>query len=132
MGAKVTEYKLKPPEASESVIRRAVRQILRFHGWYVVLHQQGLGAHKGFPDLTAYKDGICIMIETKKPSGSLSKDQRVFREDIMQAGMLYIVVRSPEEIINWLDKIRMVCPDNNGHPSVTITPAKGMRVEVVE
>lgn len=76
-----------------------VRQYLALKGWLVFRHQQGLGSHKGFPDLTALKDGETIYIEVKTPRGRLSDYQKLVGEQITAAGARYLVVRSLDDIM---------------------------------
>ena len=83
----------------ESVILDQVRQYLRLRGWLVFRHQQGLGAHKGFPDLTALKGGVTLYIEVRTPPGRLSEHQERFRAGCEAAGGRYIVARCLEDVM---------------------------------
>ena len=83
----------------ESVILDQVRQYLRLRGWLVFRHQQGLGAHKGFPDLTALKDGVTLYVEIKTPRGRLSEHQERFQADCVAAGGRYLVARCLEDVM---------------------------------
>lgn len=53
----------------ETEIQNAVRNELRKDGWMVIRHQQGLGAYKGFADLTAVKDGKLYTLKLKRRQG---------------------------------------------------------------
>ena len=86
----------------ETEIQNAVRNELRKDGWMVIRHQQGLGAYKGFADLTAVKDGKTIYVEIKTPTGRLSDWQKQFKHDIEAHGAQYIVCRSVEDITPYL------------------------------
>jgi len=87
------------PPVKERDILKQVRQYLRLKGWLVYRMQQGLGAHRGFPDLVAAKDGQVLFIEVKTPKGRLSGYQEQFRDEIRAQGLRYIVVRSVEDIM---------------------------------
>lgn len=64
----------------ESIILQSVRQALQVDGWDVTRHQQNLGSRKGFPDLTALKDGKTLYIEIKTPTGCQSVYQVEFQQ----------------------------------------------------
>lgn len=91
----------------ESLILRAVRDFLRLGGWYVVRHQQGLGAHKGFPDLTATKGGRTVFVEVKTATGRQSEAQIEFQREIEARGCEYIVARSTEDVAHLCDCLRL-------------------------
>lgn len=89
----------------ETEIQNSVRDLLRADGWFVIRHQQGMGAHKGLSDLTALKDGVTIYVEIKTPKGRLSEWQEIFKKDIEAHGGRYIVCRSIEDIYPVLTSI---------------------------
>lgn len=82
----------------EADIQDAIRDYLRYTGWFVIRHQQGLGCHRGLADLSATKGGRTLWIEVKTARGRLSEWQERFRADIEAHGGVYIVARSPEDI----------------------------------
>ena len=82
----------------ESVVLDQVREVLRLRGWLVFRHHQGLGSHKGFPDLTALKDGVTIYVECKTATGKLSVHQKNFRRDCEYHGGRYVVARGIEDV----------------------------------
>lgn len=88
----------------ETVIQNQVREALRFDGWYVIRHQQGLGSHAGLSDLTAIKDGRTIYIEIKTPSGHQSDYQKQFQKEIEIHGGTYIICRKLEDIQPYLTR----------------------------
>ena len=45
---------------TETYIRKSIMDALRYSGWDVTYHLQGIGSRKGFPDLTAMKDGRTV------------------------------------------------------------------------
>lgn len=82
----------------ESDILRTVRDFLRWHGWFVVRLQQGLGCHRGLADLVAMRGGRTIWVEVKTPAGRLSEDQEKFWASVQMAGGEYRVVRSLDDV----------------------------------
>ena len=88
----------KPKGPTETDIQNAIRDFLRWRGWFVIRHQQGLGCHKGLSDLTAIKNGRTVYIEVKRPKGTQSDDQLDFQADIEAHGGLYVVARSVEDV----------------------------------
>lgn len=88
----------------ESLIQSQVRDALRMDGWYVIRHQQGLGAHLGLSDLTAIKEGKTIYVEIKTPTGRLSEYQEQFKHDIELHGGTYVVCRCLEDIQPYLTR----------------------------
>ena len=88
----------KPKGPTETDIQNAIREYLRWRGWFVIRHQQGLGCHKGLSDLTAIKNGRTVYIEVKRPKGTQSDDQLDFQADIEAHGGLYVVARSVEDV----------------------------------
>ena len=97
--AKLTKGKRgKPKGPTETEIQSAIREYLRWRGWFVIRHQQGLGCHKGLSDLTAIKKGRTVYIEVKNIFGKLSEKQIEFKSDIENHGGIYLVVRSIADI----------------------------------
>lgn len=96
------QFRESPPKKKQRELERdvmvLVRDYLRLHGWLVFRHQQSLGSLKGFPDLTALKDGLTIYIECKAPKGKLHEAQRNFRYDCERHGGRYLVVRGLEDL----------------------------------
>ena len=84
----------------ESLILRQVREYLQLKGWDVTRHQQGPLCRRGFPDLTAIRDGRTIYIECKTATGRLSAHQEAFRDAIEAHGAEYIVARCLEDVVD--------------------------------
>ncbi len=89
---------------TETIIQNEVREMLRFDGWYVIRHQQGLGSHLGLSDLTAIKDGKTIYVEIKTPKGYQSENQKNFQREIENHGGTYIICRKAEDIQPYLTR----------------------------
>jgi len=96
----------KPKKQTESLILNQVRDVLKLDGWDVTRHQQGLGCRRGFPDLTALKDGKTLYIEVKTPKGKQSVYQIEFEQTCKAHGGTYIVARSVEDIKPYLTSIK--------------------------
>jgi hypothetical protein len=61
------------------------------------------GARKGFPDLILIKaGGICGLLEIKAEGGSLSKEQREWRDWCGENQVPYAVIRSLDDLIETL------------------------------
>jgi len=87
----------------ESLILASVRTALQYDGWDVTRHQQGLGSRRGFPDLTAMKDGKTLYIEIKTEIGVQSDYQVEFQRVCEAHGCTYVLCRSVERY--WHDNI---------------------------
>ena len=59
----------------------------------------------GYPDVTGFRksDGKFVVIEVKKPSGRLSKNQKKFRDMIIEQPVIYGVARSAKEAIDIIE-----------------------------
>ena len=90
----------------ESFILNQVRDILRMDGWDVTRHQQGMGSRRGFPDLTALKDGVTLYIEIKTRTGKQSAYQVEFEKICKAHGGTYILARSVDDVKPYLTSIK--------------------------
>ena len=81
----------------ETIIQNAVKQYLQMRGWFVIRNQQGLGSHRGMPDLTACKNCMVVFIEVKTPKGYLSEYQKKFQNDLVSHGCIFEVARSVDD-----------------------------------
>jgi hypothetical protein len=91
-------------EQPETVIRRQIRDYLTTLGWLVVYHMQGPLSYKGFPDLTALREGRTVYIEVKTAKGKLSTHQRAFREACEGHGGQYVVARCIEDVAKAIER----------------------------
>lgn len=65
------------------------------------------GPKRGAPDLIAIKDGQFIGLEIKRPGGKLREDQINFGKCVVDAGGIYWVIRSMEELKEkWYNEYR--------------------------
>ena len=92
----------------ETLIRRSIVSILRMDGWDVTYHQQGPLCRKGFPDLTALKDGVTLYIEVKTATGKQSAYQVEFERICKEHGGMYILARSVDDIKPYLTRIKPI------------------------
>ena len=92
----------------ETLIRRAITETLRLDGWDVTYHQQGPMCRKGFPDLTALKDGVTIYIEIKTPKGVQSAYQVEFERICKAHGGTYVLARCVDDIKPYLTSIKPI------------------------
>ena len=90
----------------ETLIRRAIVQVLKLDGWDVTYHQQGPLCRKGFPDLTALKDGKTLYIEVKTKTGKQSAYQVDFQKACEAHGGTYILARGVEDVKPYLTRIQ--------------------------
>ena len=101
---RINGYGSKPQP--ESFILNQVRDILRLDGWDVTRHQQGMGSRRGFPDLTALKDGVTLYIEIKTRTGKQSAYQVEFEKICKAHGGTYILARSVDDVKPYLTSIK--------------------------
>lgn len=100
----------------EKAVQNAVVSMLRFHGWFVVRNQQGMGHVKGRPDLEAYRNGFTLFVECKAPErrlkngkiirGELSPDQVKYIERLKAQDMTVIVTSDAEKFMIELEEIQ--------------------------
>ena len=83
---------------NETYIRRSVTDALRLAGYDVTYHLQGVGCRRGFPDLTAMKNGVTYYLEIKTPTGRQSDYQKEFEKICKAHGCTYLVIRSVKDL----------------------------------
>lgn len=66
---------------------------------------QTASATAGLPDIILCYKGWFVAVEVKTPRGKLSERQKYVRDHILEAGGLYLVVRSVKELDNGLREI---------------------------
>ena len=82
----------------EKDIRRQIQDYLRWTGWTVFYHLQGLGSYRGMSDLQALKDGRAVFIEVKTAGGRQSEHQKKFQRLVENAGLEYVLARGIEDV----------------------------------
>lgn len=88
---------------NETYIRRSITDALRLAGWDVTYHLQGVGCRRGFPDLTAMKDGETVYIEVKTETGRQSDYQKEFEQICKAHGCRYLLARSVDDVAELLN-----------------------------
>ena len=69
-----------------------------------IQHHKNMGYVKGQPDLVAVLNNKVVFIELKTDKGRQSKEQKAVEQEIKNRGVDYIVVRSVEDLQNYLKK----------------------------
>ena len=87
---------------SENDIQNQIREFLRWNGWFVIRHQQGLGSLKGLSDLSAIKNGKTIYIEVKTSRGVQSEYQINFQREIESHGGIYILAKNINDVKKYI------------------------------
>ncbi len=87
----------------ETDIKHAVKQYLDIKGVFSFHLLQGLGAYKGIPDRMMHFKGHVVYLEIKKPKGKLSPSQEVFRGQCFIDNVIYLVIRSLDDIMNYVE-----------------------------
>ena len=89
----------------ESKLKRSLKNILNDRGAYWCAVAEGAYAKPGDPDIIVCYKGKFIGIEAKTYEGSQSQWQKLRERMITKAGGIYLIVRSPEDVIRMLDAI---------------------------
>jgi Holliday junction resolvase len=82
----------------EKDIRRQIQDYLRWTGWAVFYHLQGLGSFRGLSDLQALKNGRSVFIEVKTARGRQSEYQKEFQRMVEGAGLEYVLARDVSDV----------------------------------
>lgn len=69
-----------------------------------IQHHKNMGYVKGQPDLVAVFNNKVVFIELKTQKGKQSKEQKEVEKEIKNRGVDYIVVRSLEDLQNYIKK----------------------------
>jgi len=87
----------------ETDLKLAVKQYLDIKGIFNFHLLQGLGAYKGLPDRVAHLNGKVVYLEIKKLKGKLSPHQDTFWLQCEDDGIDYKVIRSLDDLIDYLE-----------------------------
>ncbi len=82
----------------ESVIKKKIKEYLREIGAFWSMIQGGAYSKPGDPDIVVCYQGMYIGIEAKTPTGRQSEIQKVREKEIKEAGGIYILARSVEDV----------------------------------
>ena len=88
-------------QTGETMVKKQVRDYLRFSGWLVFHNLAGLGCYPGISDFTCIKRARTVWVEIKVPKGIQSEKQRQFMEQIEIHGGEYVIIRSLEDAIRF-------------------------------
>ena len=61
----------------------------------------------GMPDVIAWRHGVTLLVECKKPGGRLRASQRIFAEEIarhLSRTLRYIVTNDLDQFGRWLER----------------------------
>lgn len=95
--------KPKQPKITERDITRQIRGYLKMKVPCHWKQWQGLGSTPGVPDVVGCYRGRFIGIEIKTPQGRMSPHQEKWRQLIEEAGGIYIMARSFEDVIAYFE-----------------------------
>ena len=87
----------------ETDIKSAVKDYLAIKGIFSYPVLQGLGAYRGLPDRVMHFKGRVVYLEIKKPKGKLSPHQGAFEIQCMDDMIEYLVIRSLDDIMNYVE-----------------------------
>ncbi len=87
----------------ETDIKHAVKDYLDIKGIFSYPILQGIGAYKGLPDMVAHINERVVYLEIKRPKGKLSEYQDAFRLTCWRDGITYLVIRSLDDIMNYVE-----------------------------
>jgi hypothetical protein len=111
------------PALKESDIEAVVEQNFRNHGWMTIdTHgPKHRPIHTGISDYIMVKYGFVAWVEAKRPlwkpagpDAKLSKterDQRKFREEIVDAGCPYVIIQTIEECVADLARLDVLAEE---------------------
>ena len=89
----------------ETAIKKQIKDYLKATGWFCYHNLAGLGSYPGINDITAIKFGIHLHIEVKTEMGIQSERQKIFEQNIKDAGGYYLIARGYEDVENFIQRI---------------------------
>lgn len=102
---------LKAPRPTERNVQNAIVERLAWHGWEVVEISQPsrvTGGLVGVPDLMAFKSGVTVLVEVKRPGGRVRESQHDFARRIgphVGLTLCYCVANNVDEFAHWLQGV---------------------------
>lgn len=87
----------------ETDLKLAVKQYLDLYGIFSYHLLQGIGSFKGLPDRVMHYEENVHYLEIKKPKGKLSPHQQAFYEQCNYDNIYYVVIRSLDDLIDYLE-----------------------------
>jgi len=98
----------KAPRLSERDVQNSIIDFLRRTGWMVREISQRHAVHGdlvGVPDIVAWKHGVTLLIECKRPGGKMRASQVSFSDEIsshLAPTLRYTVASDIDEFMLWL------------------------------
>ena len=96
---------------TERNVQDAIIARLAWHGWEVVevsQPQRVVGGLRGVPDLLAFKDGVTLFVEVKRPGGKRRATQDEFARRItphVRSTLCYKLTDDVDEFAYWLQGV---------------------------
>ena len=92
-------------KAEDKIQASIIRWLKNNNIFYMRREAGGFTYRKGLPDLYAIYKGKHIEIEVKDPKGEVSSMQIKQRQKLEEAGAIYILAKSLEDVVNIFQKI---------------------------
>ena len=89
----------------ESVLKKELKEVLKRYGAFHCMIKGGPHSKVGDPDIVVCYKGRFIGIEAKTHEGHQSTWQELRERQITEAGGIYAVIRSTEELIRLLEEV---------------------------
>ena len=100
----------------EQIIQKQILDYLRLQGFFAWKNNnQGIYDEarncwrtietKGIADITAVRNGVVLFCEVKTDIGIQSESQKQFEESLKDHGGIYVLARSLDDIIKWLESL---------------------------
>lgn len=86
----------------EGIVKKQVKDYLRFMGWFVFHIQQNMGSYPGIADLIACKGGEVLFVELKAPRGRQSENQVKFEKNLKDHGCHYVLAYSWDDVSQYI------------------------------
>lgn len=86
------------PRTPEAILKTEIRRYLTSIGAFWSSVQGGMGSKPGDPDIVVCHEGRYYAVEAKSSDGSLREMQRIRKGQIEDAGGVYIVARSVQDV----------------------------------
>lgn len=92
-------------QTPESKLKQRIRDLLTARGAFYSNVQGGSFAKPGDPDIVVCYRGRYVAVEAKAPDGRQSSIQRIRQEQIEDAGGMYVLAYSVEDVVSALDRL---------------------------
>lgn len=90
----------------ESILKREMKKYLQSKGAFWSMVAGGSYAKPGDPDIISCYKGKFIAIEAKTPTGRQSDWQKLRQREIEDAGGIYILARSVDDVKKILERMK--------------------------